>query len=414
MTLQIALLLIGIVVVALVIFSSVDRARMKRRRYRIGDMDDTVPESSEESLDEPVPVLTSRLDINPDIHTIKKKQLSTEAEISETVMSDRDIEFMDELEELEQAAVMPISASFGAMPFGQGQGDQTNEGIYLAGEQTMANEAIDFIVNLPGRGPISRNRALGIYKQNEYMLEKPRHIYGLKNITGLWSDLEKDPRASEYSDVSLAIQLADQNGAIGESELNTFVQMALKLADALKRPTKFPITFEQGLEKAKALDAFCRQYDVIASINVIANSEHVFSGLALQTAATEQGLEFGPMDIFHKKDNESKGCRHQFSMANMFSPGTFGADDWGNFQTQGVTFFMHVPSAHDPVNVFDEMTNAAQGVARMLGGKLTDQDRQPLTERGLHVIRKQIDNIASEISAMGIYPGSEAALRIFE
>lgn len=412
MTLQIALLLIGIVVVALIVFSSVDRARMKKRRYHIGDMDDALADPSEQAGDDAVPVLTARLDINPDIHTIKKKQLSTEAEISETVMSEEDIEFRDELEELEQAAVMSINTGFGALA--ADEDIQDGEGIYLAGQQTMANEAIDFIIHLPGRGPISRDRALGIYKQNEYMLEKPRHIYGLKNITGLWSDLEKEPKASEYSDVSLAIQLADQKGAIGESELNTFVQMALKLADSLRRPTKLPITFEQGLEKAQALDAFCRKHDVIASINVIAHSEPVFSGPALHSAALEQGLEFGPMNIFHKKNNESKGCRHQFSMASLFNPGTFDADDWENVRTQGVTFFMHVPSAHNPVDVFDEMIAAAQGLAHALGGKLTDQDRQPLTDRGMHVIRKQISNIAADMAAMGIYPGSETALRIFE
>lgn len=417
MTLQIALLLIGIVVVALVVFSSVDRARLKKRRYRIGEMEDAFgespqtapPASLDDAIDEKVPVLTSRLDINPDVHTIKKKQLSADAEISETVLSDEEVEFMDELESLEQAAVMPISAS--AMPI---KDAENTEDIYIAGDQTMANEAIDFIINLPGRGPISRDRALGIYKQNEYMLEKPRHIYGLKNITGLWSDLEKDPKSTEYSDISLAIQLADHKGAIDESELNTFVQMALKLADALRRPTKLPLTFEEGLEKARALDHFCSQYDVIASVNLVANSEPVLNGRAIADSAAELGLEFGPMDIFHKKNDESRGCRHQFSMANMVKPGTFDASDWDRFRTQGLTFFMHVPSTHDPVDTFDEMMHAANTMARRLGGKLTDQDHKTLTDRGVHVIRKQISNIASDISAQGIYPGSEVALRLFE
>ena len=90
------------------------------------------------------------------------------------------------------------------------------------------------------------------------------------------------------------------------------------------------------------------------------------------------------------------------------------AGNWDKFRTQGLTFFMHVPSTHDPVDTFDEMMLAANTMAKNLGGKLTDQNHKALTDRGVHVIRKQISNIASDISSQGIYPGSEVALRLFE
>ena len=412
MTLQIALILIGLVIIAGAILSAYDRSKIRRRHYQIGQRDDEAGiEDSHEQV--PIPTLqpSSRLDINPASPTdMQKRHIRSDVEINLSQIKTADHTLMDEIEALEQAAGMPIS--YGVDELGSAGNISTDEEIYLAG-QSMPIGSIDFIVNLPGQSPVPRDRALGVYRQNEYMLEKPRHIYGLRKITGLWSDLEQDPKTSEYNAISMAIQIVDARGPIDESELNTFVQMALKMADRLKRPTKFAISFEEGLERAQELDAFCKKFDVIASINIISNSTQGFSGRAINTAASQYGMEFGPMEIFHMKNDDAKGCRHQFSLASMYNPGTFNADDWDNFHTQGLTIFMNVPVAHEPTRVYDRMIETASGIAGMLGGKLLDQEQKPISNQGIAIVRNQIEHIDQEMVEFGIHPGSEAALRVF-
>jgi hypothetical protein len=157
----------------------------------------------------------------------------------------------EQLNDYEQAALMPLDLSLGL---------QDPDVLVAQGgnRQNMPDEKIDYVVTLPGKGPVSRDTALGIYKQNEYLLEKPRHIYGLGYRTGLWSNLENDTEHAQYRSIALSVQMVDTKGPIGESELNTFTQLALKLADVLQRPTKFSMPFEEALEKARELDEFSR------------------------------------------------------------------------------------------------------------------------------------------------------------
>ena len=273
--------------------------------------------------------------------------------------------------------------------------------------------SIDFIVFLPGKTPVIRDAALGIYKQNEYVIEKPHRLYGQRAGSQTWSNLAKDRSEISYDLLALALQLADRSGAVNESELNAITQIGLKLADALNRPTRFNMTFEQALEKAVALDKFCASFDVIATINVVADSVPAFRGPSIERAAEEAHLEFGSRNIFHRKNGAKNGSRYLYSLANLYHPGSFDPLRLDVFQTQGLTLFMPVPCVPDPAAVFVEMTDSARTLARRLGGKLFDQDRKPLTEAGLAAIKAQIQDISERMTAHGIAPGTLNATRLF-
>lgn len=273
--------------------------------------------------------------------------------------------------------------------------------------------SIDFIVFLPGDTPVLRDAALGIYKQNEYMIEKPHRLYGRRDGAQVWSNLAKDKADASYSLLALALQLADRSGAVNESELNALAQIGLKLADALDRPTRFNMTFEQALERASALDKFCAAFDVIATINVVADSVPSFRGPAIERAAGEARLEFGSRDIFHRKNPGKEGCRYLYSLANLYKPGSFDPLRLDVLQTQGLTLFMTVPCVSDPAATFADMADTAKMLARRLGGKPFDPDGKPLTEAGLNAIRAQIADIAERMTHQGIAPGTINATRLF-
>lgn len=310
-----------------------------------------------------------------------------------------------ELEDLEQSANLELDLAISDRSHAAGR-----HGLPA---RARMDEKIDYIVNLPIAAPVTRGRVLGIYKQNEYLLERPHYIYGQQTHSGEWVSIEHDPAHIEYRDLALTVQMADLNGPIGESELNTFSQLALKLADALGSPVRFSMSFEEAMARGRELDEFCRAHDVIASLNIISRNQSGFSGRVIDQAAHRVGMEFGPMNIYHFKNTGPGGCRNLFSLANLYQPGEFDLKCITDFTTDGLTLFMNVPCAANPPQAFEKMVDAAKSLCRMLGGELRDQQQRPLSEPGLETIRAQIARLAGEMRAQGIAPGSAAALRLF-
>jgi cell division protein ZipA len=403
MELQLALVLIGFIIIAVVALTAYEKLRFARRRI--------APESNPE-----VPSVITRvrhapansgLDMNPGPpQEAENRILKSDATLTTVMEKTQEAVINEEIHDYEQAALMPLDLSLGL-------NDPETTALPGGARQNMPDEQIDFVVTLPGKGPVSRDTALGVYKQNEYMLEKPRHIYGLGYKTGLWSNLERAPEQSQYRSLALAIQLVDTKGPISESELNTFSQLALKLADRLQRPTKFSIPFEEALEKAQELDEFCETNDVLASLNILSTGPTGFSGRAIDEAARQFGLQFGAMNIYHRKNDQALGCRHVFSLANLYKPGEFDPAKTERFRTQGLTLFMNVPCAYQPVRVFDQMVETAKGLCQQLGGRLEDHEHHALTDQGIQVIRTQIERISAEMTNRGIVPGSATAMRLF-
>ena len=245
------------------------------------------------------------------------------------------------------------------------------------------------------------------------MLEKPHKLYGLRYIEGVWTELDTDPETAKYSDLAVTLQLVDAKGPIDESELTTFSQMGLKLADTLARPSRHAMSFETAVQRAKELDGFCQQYDVIASINILPINPEGFVGRKIKREAINAGMQFGAMNIFHMKNNDAAGCRHMFSLADLFEPGEFKPEEMDTAQIKGLTLFMHIPSTVEPDKCYDKMVETARNLASSLGGKLYDQEKRELSDKGLAVIRQQIVRIEQGMEEFGVVPGSERSLRLF-
>lgn len=404
MELQLALLLIGCIIVGVVALTAYERVRFSRRRLTA----DSDAAGTPAVMTRVRHAATSTgLDINPGPpHEQTSRFLKSHGAAAPAVEITPDAAINEQLNDYEQTALMPLDLSLGL---------QDPDVLMAQGgnRQNMPDEKVDYVVTLPGKGPVTRDTALGIYKQNEYLLEKPRHIYGLGYKTGLWSNLETDTEHAQYRSIAISLQMVDSKGPIGESELNTFTQLALKLADTLQRPTKFSMPFEEALDKARELDEFCETNDVLASIDILADGPTGFSGRAIDQTARLFGLQFGMMNIYHKKNDLALGCRHLFSLANLYQPGEFDPAKVDRFRTQGLTLFMNVPCAYQPVRVFEQMVQVAKGLCEKLDGRLEDHEHHPLTDQGLMVIRTQIERLTAEMTNRGIIPGSATAMRLF-
>ena len=404
MELQSALLLIGLVIIGVVGLSAYDTARVRNRLAKLkrktpaADARDAATGRAPSSTPPPAADAGRDVKLTP---PAQHKVLSSEAATPVTTSSPDESAFYQALADLEDVAVMPLGLGI----------DMPSAVEPLV--QSMPDLKLDFVINLPGAQPVARDKALAVYKQNEYLLDKPRQIYGLRHGAGLWTNLERDPATAHYSDIAIALQLLDTKGPVTETELNTFSQLGLKLADALHRPTRLSMTFEQAIERAQELNQFCETYDVFASINLVPVGNQGFPGRMVERAATRVGMEFGSMNIFHMKNRQSLGARHLFSLANLYHPGQFNLQNLDTTIIQGVTLFMSVPAVHQPVQVFTKMTDTARQLCEFLGAKMLDHDKRPLTTQSLAAIGAQIEALANDMKGQGIVPGSAGALRLF-
>lgn len=90
------------------------------------------------------------------------------------------------------------------------------------------------------------------------------------------------------------------------------------------------------------------------------------------------GFKFGEMDFFHRHEQSSGHGEVLFSLANMYNPGTFDIDHMEQVATRGLSIFMTLPNAGEPLQTFNMMHNAAKKIADEFGAQVLDAERQPL------------------------------------
>ena len=102
------------------------------------------------------------------------------------------------------------------------------------------------------------------------------------------------------------------------------------------------------------------------------------------------GFKYGDMDLFHRHQDSSGKGEVLFSLANMFNPGTFDIDNMEQLSTRGLTIFMTLPNASEPLQTFNMMHNAAKKIADEFGATVLDDKRNPLD---VAIVRSYVEKI---------------------
>ena len=272
---------------------------------------------------------------------------------------------------------------------------------------------IEYVALIRGADPITRDQALGVYRQHEYTMEKRNGIFGFNIHNGLWRNLEHEDQTSEYRDICLTIQLADYNGPVSESELHRFSQMSLEVAEELARPIIFSMDFDEALAEAVDLDRFRKELDVIPVVSIVARSEHGLTMTAIHRESEKLGLAYGEDHIYHRiRKNADNQTDVLFSMANMFKPGDLPKHDV-DLHTSGLTFFMRLSTVSKPVDVYKDMIETATTMAKRLNCILVDQETHPVTESMTMSQTKSIMKMTRRMESRSIPAGSDLAKRLF-
>jgi hypothetical protein len=160
-----------------------------------------------------------------------------------------------------------------------------------------------------------------------------------------------------------ALQMVSRRGVIGEAELSEFRAQAETLAASHGGKLSAP-EMRSALEEAGAFDSSCAEVDIQIALHVLGTQALPPQSGAFQAVRRPEG---------------------------------------------GLTFLLDVPRTADLMGSYEAMVRTA----RELGGRLVDDNGNPLDERALAAIAHELEATRARLAELGIEPGSPLALRLF-
>jgi hypothetical protein len=295
----------------------------------------------------------------------------------------------------EASSAAPSARPGGAPPAASGSGRGTN----------APDPDIESIVMLQPVTPVGAGAlAAGLHAR----IGKPLRWFGRRGSEASWQRLQSDT-PGEFAEVAACLLLADRNGAASRPLLDSFVKLAADIAPTLPAAFVAPDTAVDA-ERAEALDRICADLDVQIGLTVLKNSPTTIAGTRLRGVAEAAGFRLTDQGRFDLVQDETGAVL--FSLQNYRSE-PFTAESLRAASTPGAVFVLDVPRVPDPARSFDQMKLVARRMAQTLDCVLVDDNRRPLDDAALALIRQQVDAAATALRSVNIEPGSSRALALF-
>jgi cell division protein ZipA len=126
--------------------------------------------------------------------------------------------------------------------------------------------------------------------------------------------------------------------------------------------------------------------DRIITMRLIPRGEELNAQRAV-TALSEAGLKHGLYGIFHRDGPHDEPA---FSVASLTEPGTFDVGNLGDSTIAGLSFFIVLPGAGDPVARFDAMVETARALTVELDADLHDEGGSSWSVQRERYLREEI------------------------
>lgn len=203
-------------------------------------------------------------------------------------------------------------------------------------------------------------------------------------------------RFGYYTDALASIQLADRHGRIEEAELIRFVQVVQQVANTLDADVDSPDT-QKLLEQAQELDRLCVRFDMKIGLTV-ESSGATWTGPQMRSAAQQANFV------------ATNGQRwvHYDSQGDALY--TLEAD---TVSMKRLMLEFDIAVAPIGANGFGSMVESATTLAAILGGRVVDDNGDPIEAKSLATVQTQLARLYEEMLGAGIEPGSVRARRLY-
>lgn len=270
----------------------------------------------------------------------------------------------------------------------------------------LLDASSDFVIGLQPEHASSPAALDGLW-QRKFDFRKPVQVCGQRLADGQWERVIADSQTL-YSRFRIALQLVDRGGAISMAKLADFRDLVLGIARATNADAAVP-DLQDTLAAAQALDAFCADVDRMVGINLLPGANRQIAGRRISAAAALQGMGLESDGAFHLLNAQGNSL---VTLSNKDSR-PFQHLTLDHFTTPALTLLLDAPRVENPALVFDLMLKIARALGQELQLNLVDDHNVPLTDAGLANIRAQIAEVEEKMRAYHLMPGSAQALRLF-
>jgi FtsZ-interacting cell division protein ZipA len=366
-SLQISLIVVAVVIIITILFYN----WFQERKYRKQSME--MFSKHEDVLFQPVANDIPEVRIEP----VLSEQLSPVVE--ETVSAVSTSPVIDEVEVLHDAHELPPAPT---------------------------DSQLEYVIAVQTADPIP-SAAFAPLMDAEDAAGKPVRWLGYVDQSAAWVEIAPW-RDVAYSDVVIAVQLADRAGPVTETQLYRITQTARQLASRFNGVANWQ-DIAPAVLKANKLDQFCVEVDVLIGLNVVSDDGASFSGDQIAQVAQDAGLVLNNAGVYQRHNERGEIvyalCNHEDT--------PFSTESLSSLHTHGVTLMFEVPRVDNGLAAFAELAQFGQQLAQALGGKLVDDNIRPLSPAGIEKIQLQLVHIYQRMEANEIPAGGRRALRLF-
>jgi hypothetical protein len=203
-------------------------------------------------------------------------------------------------------------------------------------------------------------------------------------------------RFGYYTDALASIQLANRHAKIEEAELLRFVQSVQQVAAALDADVDAPDPARLLLQ-AQELDRLCARFDIKIGLTVESTSG-AWTGPQLRSAAQQA----------HFVATNAQRWVHCDAQGEPLY--TLQADP---VLMNRLTLEFDIALAPVAARAFRAMVDSATSLAASLGGRVVDDNGDPIEASSMDAIEAQLVRMYAEMNAAGIEPGSTRARRLY-
>lgn len=265
----------------------------------------------------------------------------------------------------------------------------------------IVSERIDTIAVILADDPVTREQ-LGPFLDALQDHTTPVNVEGIENEQ--WLPLEESTRGS-WREIRAGLQLASRSGPVNEEEIASFNARVAEFAASVNAVSQREAP-AVAAQRAMELDRFCAEADIEVALNVVGQFGATFAMARVKQIALEHGLSetgSGALVAFGRDGHPEFVVRH-FDRAGSQSDSSYAT---------GLTLALDVPHVAESTAAFAEMVQLAEAYVAALGGELVDDNRKPLTAAGLAAIGRSVEEVARAMQASGIPAGGALARRLF-
>jgi len=264
-----------------------------------------------------------------------------------------------------------------------------------------ADPYTDWIIDLiPVNGGFFRKTDFAKMFDYDWRSKFQSTIYGFSPEENRWTFADAGDTPDVYSKLQVAIDVH----VVFNEERSNYDPKKLEryIIELEKRVRKYPIkvrlehkeSIDSAIQRARELVGIHHEFNREALI--VLQGDKQFNGIEMWDALQSVGLNWGDGDLFHWDNDKDYGHDQHFSVWTTTEPGYFLPEEIkdGNMNPINLVFGFTIPRSADPENVYEIMINAAEYCQKRLGGKILDENMQPLD---VEMERKKIKELLDDM-----------------